>query len=346
MFIGAVFVIIFLSILILVHELGHFWAARKFGLWVEEFGFGLPPRIWSRKIGETIYSVNALPFGGFVKIYGENGLSADSNGLDTDLRGKCFSFKPIRQRMIILSAGVVMNFIFGWLLLSAAFSIGVPQAILITEIRSDAPAAQAGILPGDKVVGFQKIDEFVDYIRRNRGKEIILKIERGREIMEFKVEPRLNPAVGEGALGVGLMETGLPRKNVLVSLAEGLKTSLETTAAIFAAIFNLFADFSAGRTPLERITGPVGIVEMTAQAGGLGIVYLLQFFALISLNLAVINVFPFPALDGGRLIFLLAEKIKGSPLPRRFENFANTLGMAFLLLLMAAITIKDISKFF
>lgn len=345
MFIGAVFVIIFLSILILVHELGHFWAARKFGLWVEEFGFGLPPRIWSKKIGETIYSVNALPFGGFVKIYGENGHSnSDSQRSFPNFRS--FAFLPAWKRAVILSAGVVMNFIFGWLLLSAALSIGVPQAILITEIRSDSPAAQAGILLGDKVVGFQKIDEFVNYIRQNRGKEIILKIERGREIMEFKVEPRLNPAVGEGALGVGLMETGLSRKNLLASLAEGLRISLETTAAIFAAIFNLFADFFAGRTPLERITGPVGIVEMTAQAGGLGIVYLLQFFALISLNLAVINVFPFPALDGGRLIFLLAEKIKGSPLPRRFENFANTLGMAFLLLLMAAITIKDISKFF
>lgn len=341
MFLGIVLVIIFLSILILVHELGHFWAARKFGLWVEEFGFGLPPRIWSKKIGDTIYSVNALPFGGFVKIYGENG---DSERSFPNFRS--FAFLPAWKRAVILSAGVAMNFIFGWLLLSAAFSIGVPQAILIAETRSDSPAAQAGILSGDKVVGFQKVDEFVDYIRRNRGKEIILKIERGREIMEFKVEPRLNPAVGEGALGVGLVETGLPRKNVLASLAEGLRISLETTAAIFAAIFNLLVDFLAGRTPLERITGPVGIVEMTTQAGGLGFVYLLQFFALISLNLAVINVFPFPALDGGRLTFLLAEKMKGSPLPRRFENFANTLGMAFLLLLMAAITIKDISKFF
>lgn len=343
MFLSIVLVVFFLSILILIHELGHFWTAKKFGLWVEEFGFGLPPRIWNGKIGETVYSVNALPFGGFVKIYGEDGVGP---GLNADLRGRCFSFRPVWQRAIILSAGVLMNFVFGWLLLSAALSIGVPQTILITETRFDSPAARVGILAGDKIVDFQKIDEFVDYIRRNRGKEIILKIERGRSVMEFKVEPRLNPTAGEGALGVGLVETGLPKKNVLASLAEGLRISLETTAAIFVAIFNLFADFLVGRASLEQITGPVGIVEITAQAGGLGFVYLLQLFALISLNLAVINVFPFPALDGGRLIFLLAEKIKGSPLPRKFESFANALGMAFLLLLMVAITIKDISTLF
>ena len=143
MLIGIIAVIIFLSILILIHELGHFWAAKKFGLLVEEFGFGLPPKIWSKKIGETVYSLNALPFGGFVKIFGEDGEAAGT---------RSFPSLSLGRRAIIIAAGVLMNFLFGWLVISVVFSIGLPPAVVITEVRENTPAMEIGLKAGDKII--------------------------------------------------------------------------------------------------------------------------------------------------------------------------------------------------
>jgi regulator of sigma E protease len=384
MLLGVIAVIIFLSILILVHELGHFLAAKKFGLLVEEFGFGLPPRIWGKKIGETIYSINALPFGGFVKIYGEDAevtpekpfsktavvpSQRGETPLDSQPHSAAFggnlarsasetfsqkvspvfsrSFKDqtIWRRVLIVSAGVLMNFLLGWLVISVVFSVGLPQAVLITDVRANSPAAEVGLQTGDKVAGFSNIDEFIKYIDQNRGKEIDLKIERSGKEIGFRTTPRLNPPVGEGALGIGLVEAGLPKQNIAKSFIEGFKASVGIIKTIFVALINLISKALVGEATLEAVAGPVGIVKITAQAGSLGFVYLLQLLALISLNLAVINIFPFPALDGGRLLFLLIEKIKGSPLPAKSERYANAVGMALLLFLMALITIKDIGRF-
>lgn len=374
MLLGIVFVIIFLSILILIHELGHFLAAKKFGLLVEEFGFGLPPRLWSKKIGETVYSVNALPFGGFVKIYGEDRIEADERGfkndVEADLRGRNFSSKPARQRAIILFAGVFMNFLLGWLVISIVFSIGIPAAIFITDVASDGPAAAAGLMPGDKIINIEadlssqilqnktwegergldkariNADNFIKFVDEHRGKTIILEIERLGETFSIQAVPRINPPEGQGALGIAFTESGSPKMGLLKSFSEGLRTSAEITKSVAVAIFALAKSAFVGKASLEAVAGPVGIVKITAQAGALGFVYLLQLLALISLNLAVINIIPFPALDGGRLLFLAIEKIKGSPLPAKFEKFANAAGIALLLLLMFMITIKDISRFF
>ncbi len=346
MLVGIIAVIIFLSILILIHELGHFWAAKKFGLWIEEFGFGLPPRIWGKKIGETFYSINALPFGGFVKIFGEDReKEIAAIQLEEKIISRNFSSLSVGRRAIIISAGVLMNFLLGWFLISIVFSIGIPQAVLITEIAPNSPASEIGLKTGDKIIGFSEVDSLIKFINEYRGQEIPLKIERNDELKQFSVTPRLNPPVGEGALGVGLIQAGLAKKNLLASIWEGLKTSLEVIKTIFMAIFNLITKAFTGKASLEQIAGPVGIVKITNQVGNLGLIYLLQLLALISLNLTVINIFPFPALDGGRLLFLLIEKIKGSPLPIKFERYANAVGMLLLLFLMAIITIKDIIRF-
>lgn len=336
---GIIFVIIFLSILILVHELGHFLAAKKFGLLVEEFGFGLPPKIWGKKKGETVYSVNALPFGGFVKILGENREEDGHN------RERNFSFRPAWQRAVILSAGVFFNFLLGWAALSMVFMIGVPSVVVITDVQSASPAAEIGLLAGDKISGFSKVSDFIKYIDENRGKETILEIERNGSQMEFKVAPRINPPVGQGALGIGLVDAGLQKQNFFASFWEGLKTSIYMIKEIFIAIFTLIGKAFIGKASLEQIAGPVGIVKITAQAGSLGFIYLLQLLAMISLNLAVINIFPFPALDGGRLLFLVIEKIKGSPLNHKAESILNGIGFALLILLMIIVTIKDVAKF-
>ena len=239
-----------------------------------------------------------------------------------------------------------MNFLLGWLAISIIFNIGIPQAILITDVNQNSPAAEVGLQASDKIIGFSSVDEFIKYIDSYRGENVVLKIERGGKEMEIQATPRLNPPTGEGALGIALAEVGLPKQSFFVSVWEGLKSSWEIVKIIFITIFNLIKSVFVGKASLSAFTGPVGIVKITAQAGSLGFIYLLQLLALISLNLAVINIFPFPALDGGRLLFLLIEKIKGSPLPVKFERYANAVGMALLLLLMAVITIKDIVRFF
>jgi len=375
MLIGIIAVIIFLSILILVHELGHFLLAKKFGLLVEEFGFGLPPRVWGKKIGETIYSINALPFGGFVKIFGENREDEVTSQLDEEISVAemeekittsdnkliidekltvekiailgCRSFNSLSagRRTLIILAGVLMNFLLGWLIISLVLSIGAPQAIVITQISQSSPAESIGLQVGDKIID-TSADNFIKFTNENRGKEITLKIERNTEIKEFSITPRVNPPADEGALGIGLIETGAPKQNIFYSIWDGLKTSIQIIELVLAAIFNLFKQlFTTGGVNLSGVAGPVGIVKATAQAENLGFSYLLQLLALISLNLVVINIFPFPALDGGRLLFLLIEKIKGSPLPVKFERYANAAGMAILLILMISITIRDIVRF-
>ena len=342
MLIGIIFVIIFLSILILIHELGHFLVAKKFGLFVEEFGFGLPPKIWSKKIGETIYSINALPFGGFVKIFGEDGNNLEK--LPESERKKNFASLKIWQRALIISAGVLFNFVLGWMVISLVFAIGTPQAVVITDIKKNSPAMEINLKAGDKIIGFVDTNKFIKYINENRGKEVSLNIERGKEKINFNVVPRINPPVGEGSLGVGLVDAGLPKKNPIASIWEGFKTSIELVKNIFLALVDLAVKAVIGKASFEQIAGPVGIIKLTSQAGSLGFIYLLQLLAMISLNLAVLNIFPFPALDGGRLIFLGIEKIKGSPINPKFEKIINTAGFIFLILLMAVITIKDIIK--
>ena len=344
MLLGIIVVIIFISVFIIVHELGHFLTAKKFGLWVQEFGFGLPPKIWGKKKGETVYSINALPFGGFVKIYGEDQEDKDEI-LSKENKSRNFSFLPIWKRIVIIAAGVVMNFILGWILISIVFSIGIPQAVFITDVKANSPAAESGILSNDKLIDFKTTKDFISFIDQHRGQKVNLKIERSGKEIEISAVPRKNPPVGEGALGVALIDAGQPKMNVFKAVWEGLKSAFEIFSMIYVAIFNLVKAVFLGQGSLAGLTGPVGIVKITGQVSKLGIVYLFQLLALISLNLAAINIFPFPALDGGRILFLLIEKIKGSPLPRKFERYANAVGLALLLVLMLVITIKDIARF-
>lgn len=328
--------------MIIVHELGHFWSAKKFNAYVEEFGFGLPPRIFGKKKGETIYSVNLLPIGGFVKIRGEN----REDEKDDLPKERYFYNLDIWKRAVVLTAGVAMNFVFGWFLLTIVFLSGTPDALFIAEVAEDSPAFEAGIMTNDRVVDFNTAEEFIAFVNLNKGQEISLNIEREGENLVINVMPRLAPPENQGALGVALVEGGADRQGFFTSIWESLKVSAEIFSMIFVGLFKLIKLAILGQEPLAGVGGPIAIVKLTSQVSSLGFIYLLQFMALISINLAAINIFPFPALDGGRLLFLMIEKIKGSPLPKRFENYANAVGMGLLLLLMVLLTVKDIGRFF
>src|SRR3989344_399029 len=269
------------------------------------------------------------------------GRKKDSDGI------RSFGLLPLWKRAVILVSGVLMNFLLGWLVISFIFSIGIPRAIVITEVRPNSPAAAAGLSENDKILKFSSVESFVEFIKNHEGQKISLEVERGEEIVTISGIPRLNPPVGEGALGIGLTEVGIERENIFKAIWDGLKMSLQIIRSIFLALASLIRGVFLGQENVLRgVAGPVGIVKITSEAGRMGFIYLLQLLSLISLNLAVINILPFPALDGGRLLFLIIEKIKGSPLPVKFEKYENAIGMALLLLLMVIITVKDISGFF
>ena len=341
-----VLVIIAISILILVHELGHFLVAKKFGLLVEEFGIGFPPRLFSKKIGETLYSVNLLPFGGFVKIYGEDPAPKQSVGTGQVSSARAFYAQTAWKRALVISAGILMNFILGWLIMSAIFMIGVPQSLIVTGIALNSPAAIAGFQEGDQLTDFKKSDDFINFIDQNKGKEVSLNVVRSNEPLSVKVIPRIAPPAGEGALGVALAEAGLEKQSFFLSFWEGLKASVGIVFMIVISLGQLlFSFFTEGRV-LEGFVGPIGIFGVASQAAGLGAVYFLQLIGLISLNLFILNILPFPALDGGRMFFILLEKIKGKPLSPNFERSANAIGFLVLLFLMIAVTVRDLIKLF
>lgn len=356
-----IFVII-LGLLIFVHELGHFLLAKKNKVRVQEFGFGFPPRIFGLKRGETIYSINAIPLGGFVKIYGEEGQGKEDS--------RSFASKNIKQKAGILLAGVTMNIILAVIIFSLGHFIGLPTALSDEEVDAfpaarveiiglspDSPAGAAGVKLGDQVIALinqqgqriepvKNVSQFQQFVEQEKGNNIKVLLARGDSQIQLEMTPRLTPPPGQGPLGVQLASVALKKYPWYQALGQGFLTTISLIEAMVLVIFeivrNLFIEGTAG----VELAGPVGIFVLTGQAASLGFIYLLQLTALLSINLAIINILPFPALDGGRILFLIIEKIKGSPISQKVQNLIHTIGFGFLILLMIVITYKDIARLF
>ncbi|MBW6440865.1 RIP metalloprotease RseP [Patescibacteria group bacterium] len=339
-----------LGVIVFIHELGHFLMAKFYGVKVEEFGIGFPPKIFGFKKGETEYTLNWIPLGGFVKIVGEDG--EDKND------PRSFASKSIGKRFQIISAGVIMNFFMAFVIFSFIFMAGSPMNIegedlstaksvgnvqvRITNVLEGTPAADVGLEIGDTVLkaGDYEINEIEDlqnYTKQNLGENIILTISRGEEIIEKEIVPRKEYAEGEGAMGVSLVKTAV----VKFSPLEAIKRGFEWTAFLTVYIIKAFVAIITGQVAVE-VSGPIGIAAKTGQAASLGFIAILNFIALISVNLAIINALPFPALDGGRLLFLIIEKIKGSPIKQEWEAKANNFGFLLLMGLMVVVTFQDL----
>lgn len=351
-------VIISLSLLILVHEAGHFFAAKFFGVRVDEFGLGFPPRIFGKKIGETTYSINLLPLGGFVKIYGEDstGEPGGPNGTNQEDERRTFSFQPAWKKSVIILAGVVMNVVLGWLALSLVFLAGSPKHLAIADVALDSPAREAGLEAGDIILGVEyeggaledpvKSEDLISVMKNAPASEVILSILRsGDEELRVVLSGRASPPEGEGPLGVALIDIGFDKKGFFGSVVEGFKTTGRMLGLITVSFYNIITRIFVAPEILNSLTGPIGIFVIAKEAGALGLVYLMQISALISLNLAVLNLIPFPALDGGRFLMIIIEKIKGSPVPQKFQMAANAFGFVLLIVLMVFVTIKDVGRF-
>ncbi len=333
-----IIVLVGLSLLILGHEAAHFFAAKSFGLKVEEFGFGFPPRLKAWRRGGTEYSLNWLPFGGFVKIAGEEGETAMVSLPEE--RQKYFFAAGAWKRAVVIAAGVTANFILGWLLISAVFMAGTPGVLGVGQVLTGSPAAAAGLKSGDVIKDFRSADQFTAFIESHPQGASFTVLRDGKEI-PFTIVPRSENGIPR--IGVELQEGGAQSMAPGPALAAGLAAAGRICLLTIQAFYELGKNLILHGQLLQGVVGPVGIFSVASETSQLGLAYLFELLGLISLNLAVANLIPFPALDGGRLLLIAVEKIKGSPVPKRVEGLLNGLGFAFLILLMILVTVRDIA---
>ncbi len=341
--ISIVSFLVVIAVLILAHELGHFITAKASGVKVDEFGLGFPPRLLSIRRGETRYSLNAIPLGGFVKMAGEE---------DPEV-SRSLASKGIGTRLLVLSAGSLMNLLLPLLLFSIAFMIPhnlVIGQVMIEEVDPDSPAARAGIEPGDTLLSVNEkpvnnLGDLYRYIQLNLGKEITILVKHSDSTTEnVQVIPRWKPPEGQGAIGIVVTTAN----STIVSQSEpfwkaiplGVSACIETLVLFKNGIISMII----GATPVA-IAGPVGIAQITGEVAKAGISPLLEFAAFLSLNLAIINLFPLPALDGGRIAFVLLEGVRrGRRISPKTEGLIHAIGFALLMAAFLAITYQDIIR--
>lgn len=334
--------------------------AKQFKMRVEEFGIGLPPRAKRLFVRRgTLFSLNWLPLGGFVKLYGEDMENPEQAGSP-----EAFFNKPIWQRAVVLLAGVFMNFLLGVVVFSVVYSyLGIPtktDKVMIVEVANDSPAEKAGIEINSTVkkivyekndISFLGIDEFVTKVDSLKGKEIGIVLESKEGVEKtIKITPRAIPPEGQGALGVALSSIEMkkypwwqtPFRGMIVGLEEAWGWGKEIAINLGIVLYDLVT----GKGLPKDVSGPIGIYQVSIEVYKIGWVAVLQFMGILSINLAILNIMPFPALDGGRIAFLGIEKIIGKVKKNKVEGYINTMGMIFLLGLMVLITIKDVIKLF
>lgn len=356
--------ILMLAVLIFVHELGHFIVAKKFGIKVDEFAIGFPPRIWSFKKGETTYAINAIPFGGYVKIFGENPDEQSISGPDS---GRSFVNASKWKQAFVLVSGILFNVLFAWILLSISFMSGLTTSvnesfasyvkdshIIITMSQADSPARLAGLAGGETIISLESgdkkiqassVEEIQDFIKESSGK-IVINYKRDNILKTAVVTAAEGIVKDKKAIGIAMDMVGTVKLPIHKAFIEGAVLAKATVKNVAIGLYYFIFDAFRGKADFSQVTGPIGIVGLVGEARTLGVIYLMSFAAFISINLAVINIVPFPALDGGRLLFVAIEAVRRKSLNPKIANLANGIGFALLILLMLAVTYKDVVKMF
>jgi regulator of sigma E protease len=354
MFVSILIFLLVLSILVLGHELGHFIVAKHAGVGVEEFGFGIPPRLIGKKIGETIYSINWLPFGGFVRLHGET----DEEGITEPRRA--FLNKSKKTRALIVIAGVFMNFILAIVAFAIVYSFsGIPREtgnLKVIDVTAGSPAQVAGIVVGDVItkVGKNSVttsDDFTNKITAVKGKSTVFEIQRtvaGQpSTVKVTLTPRANPPAGDGPIGITYTTMEIYYPPVFLrpfyGIYYGFKDAVFWGETIVLGLWGLITGLFKGIIP-QGVSGPVGIFAVTTEAARSGVLTLINFLGILSVNLAILNILPFPALDGGRLLFIGIEAVTGRKVSPKVEGTIHSVGMIILLMLLLLITIGDIRR--
>jgi regulator of sigma E protease len=356
--------ILVICALIIVHEFGHFIVAKLSGMRVDEFGLGYPPRaLLIAKRGETSYTLNWLPFGGFVKIYGEDA------SLDSARDARAFSSKTRFAQALVLVAGVAMNLLFAYVLITSALIAGTPRALsenelaqarnielAVADVLPGTPAALAGLLPGDSIISAEDAagewnatdpKSFSAFVNASRGSAITLAVMRNGSEQSIIATPIVGIAKADPtryALGVAVATIGIVPLPLGRAMIEGATLTWESTKLTAIGLGHFFYNIFTLSADLSQVAGPVGIAGAVGSASAQGIGDLFSIMAIISINLALINLIPIPALDGGRLLFVLIESVIRRPIKASVAQSINAVGFVFLILLMVAVTAHDIFR--
>jgi regulator of sigma E protease len=365
-FVEIIIFLIVIIVLILVHELGHFIVAKLSGMRVDEFGFGYPPRaLLLGKIGETEYTLNWLPFGGFVKIFGEE----ETTGEDSE---RAFVSKPRILQALTLLAGIVMNVLFAWILFTVVLVLGTPQELSQDQISTakdvniafasvipGSPAAKAGFMAGDEIKNAEIVTKEIgiSYSGMNplglstlisddtSDSPMVFTVDRDGKTLTLTVTPvaKIVPgAPSRAGIGVVIVVIGTVKTSLKLAPFKGAELTWEVTKETFVGLVEFFKGIFTFKADLSEVTGPIGIANAVGQAATNGLSELLSLTALISVNLALINLLPIPALDGGRLLFVIIEAITRKPINPRIAERINMVSFALLILLMVVISAHDI----
>ena len=354
-----------LFVLILVHEWGHFIVAKKTGMRVDEFGIGFPPKLYGIKKGETEYTFNALPIGGFVRIYGEN---LEEIPDDEPEKIRAFGSRPKWAQALVLIAGVAMNVIFAWFLFFITYMIGMPTAVSENEASPEAVLYVSGTIPngplaeellpgseivsvtaGDDVLQDPKPSTFTNFVQEHADETLSISYIHGTESGVVEVVPVKGLIAGQedrAAVGVSLAMVENVERSFFEALGQSFIATGEGLKNITIGLWALLVGAFTGEADLSQVAGPVGIVGMVGDAADFGLVALLTFTAIISLNLAIINLLPIPALDGGRLLFVAIEAVTRKPINPAWAGRLNLIGFALLMTLMIVVTYNDIVRIF
>lgn len=356
---SVIIFLIVLAVLILVHEWGHFIVAKKSNVRVDEFGLGFPPKLygWKKEGSETEYTLNVLPLGGFVRIFGEDPTEEGiEDGPDAH---RSMTTKPPLTQIAILAAGIVCNILIAWFFVWISMIIGVPTLVDDAE-RSDAEVVVTAILPDSPASEVMKIGDVINgvngiptvhvadvqsTIASSGGTNLTLDIERqgASEVVTVAAEPDI--VDGEQyAIGIALGAVVVETHNPVTAIGSSFLRTFEMTGSVAVGLGKFFGELFTGNANFDQVTGPVGLAGLVGDASRLGLVSLLMFTAVISVNLALINLIPFPALDGGRILFVIIEVITQRPIPARAAQYMNMAGFLLLLLLMVVVTFNDIVR--
>ncbi len=360
-------ILIFLAVLfvlVLVHELGHFAVAKWTGMRVDEFGIGFPPKLFGIKKGETEYTLNLFPVGGFVRIFGEDSIV---NGEDVHTVNNSFTSKNKLAQSAVLVAGVTMNILFAWLLVAIAFGIGVKSIVAEEDASDTAQLTVTHVLPGSPAevgslpvgaviqgvtVGEQKLSAltpsaFSTFVGSYKDVPLTIIYTYSGELRMVQIIPTAGVIAEDAeksAVGIALAQIDTIPRSFIDSVSDSFVYVVTGLHDITLGIGNLVFDAVRFKADFSQVAGPIGIVGLVGEASAFGLTSLLMFTAFISLNLAVINILPFPALDGGRLLFVVIEAVKGSAINSRYVAVLNTAGFLLLITLMIAVTWNDIVR--
>lgn len=347
--------ILVLGVLIFIHEFGHYITAKKSDILVEEFALGFGPKLISKKVGETLYSIRSIPLGGFCNMAGEFPIEDESLEEDekelyktAEKNGRLFHQKSAFKRLAVILMGPIMNFFLAAIIFILIFSVfGVPVSTsdkaILGEVIPEKPAAEAGLMPNDKIISIDGIsvknwEEMAELISSNSSKVITIKFKRNETIKEITLIPEYSEDTDGGIIGI---YPKLLRENI--SFLQSLKLGILQTFRVIQFTIMGFVQMISERSASE-IGGPIMIASIVGQAARVGILNVLNWTAIISINLGIINLLPFPALDGGRILFIIIEMIRGKAIDAKKENLVHLIGFAILILLMIFIIYKDIMR--